>query len=179
MPFLIAALVLVGLLCALDLVLTLGVVKRMREHTALLTDLNGGPASVKAGEEVGEFTASTVHGEVMSREMMAEETLVAFFSPNCGPCREKMPKFVAYASKLPGGRARALAVIVSGPEEGAEFVDALAPVARVVRETPDGALGAAFRARAYPIVLTVAQGRDGRVVVTDDQVALDRPVVTA
>lgn len=45
MPFLITAVVLVGLLCALDLVLGLGVIKRLREHTEMLNNLNGRPPS--------------------------------------------------------------------------------------------------------------------------------------
>ncbi|MEU3414616.1 TlpA disulfide reductase family protein [Streptomyces sp. NPDC006658] len=179
MAFVIAALALVGLLCLLDLTLTLGVIKRLREHTALLTDLNGGPASIKQGEEVGEFTAATVDGEALTRAELSDETLVAFFSPTCGPCQEKMPKFVEYVSALPGGRDRAVAVVVGKPEESAGFVDALSPVARVVRETPDGVLGAAFKARAYPLVLAVGADREGRVVVRRDQVALDRAAVAA
>ncbi|WP_238153621.1 TlpA disulfide reductase family protein [Streptomyces xinghaiensis] len=179
MPILTAAAVLAGLLCVLDLMLTLGVIRRLREHTALLTDLNGGPASIKAGEEVGEFTTLTVEGKPLNRAAMAEETLVAFFSPDCGPCQEKMPKFVEYASTLPGGRDRVLAVVVAEPHEGTEFLSALAPVAQVVRESPDGPVGTAFKVRAYPLVLAVARDRRDRVIVTDDRVALEQAVAAA
>ena len=37
MPILIAAVVVVGCLCLLDLLLTFGVIRRLREHTSMLT----------------------------------------------------------------------------------------------------------------------------------------------
>ncbi|BAU81464.1 hypothetical protein SLA_0509 [Streptomyces laurentii] len=174
MPFLIAGLLLVGALCALDLVLTLGVVKRLRDQQNLLTELGTGTSGPAVGERIGDFAALTVGGEIVARDRIAEETLVAFFSPTCGPCRKKLPGFVAYAGALPGGRDRVLAVVAGSAEAATPFVDALAPVAHVVLEETDGAVGAAFQATAYPTVLRVARGGDGEVVVTDDRVDLDR-----
>ena len=59
MPVVLAALVIVGMLCALNLILTLGVIKRLREHAALLA---GGPPTIAVGEAIGEFSARTVQG---------------------------------------------------------------------------------------------------------------------
>ena len=42
MPILIAAVVVVGGLCLLDLLLTFGVIRRLREHTSMLTGAGGG-----------------------------------------------------------------------------------------------------------------------------------------
>ena len=36
MPIVIAAVTIVGVLCVLDLLLTFGVIRRLREHTAML-----------------------------------------------------------------------------------------------------------------------------------------------
>lgn len=41
MPFLVTAVVLVGLLCAVDLLLTFAVLRRLREHTEELGRLSG------------------------------------------------------------------------------------------------------------------------------------------
>jgi thiol-disulfide isomerase/thioredoxin len=182
MPFLIAALILVGSLCALDLILTLGVMKRLREHTEMLSNVAGGGsgrASIAVGEEVGDFTTSTVDGEPLARDLLVGETLVAFFSPTCKPCKEKLPKFIEFARTMRGGRDRVLATVIGDAEETAALTAELAPVARVVNEEYDGALSAAFQAKAYPTVLMTSRDSDGRLIVTADQVRLDQPAFTA
>ncbi|MCD9194406.1 TlpA family protein disulfide reductase [Streptomyces albireticuli] len=183
MPVLIAAVVLVGSLCTLDLLLTLGVVKRLREHTELLAKVSenmpGMPPVIGVGEEVGEFTAVGVDGEALTRESLRGDTLVAFFSPNCEPCHEMLPRFVAYARARSGDRERALAVVVGAADLAAEQVEALRPVARVVVEGSDTALTTAFRIKGFPTVLRVAQDGHGHAVVAQNRVNLDSPAVAA
>ncbi|MEU4832118.1 redoxin domain-containing protein [Streptosporangium sp. NPDC023615] len=176
MSFLITAVVFVGSLGVLNLILMLGVIRRLREHTALLSARGDDPFFMAAGEEVGEFTASTTDGETLSRDLLKDETLVAFFSPDCLPCKEKLPKFVEFARAMAGGRDRVLAAVVGDEDEAAAFAAELSPVARVVIEKPGDALNAAFRIRAYPSVLTVAPDEGGRLLVRNGQVELDRPV---
>ncbi|MEU1732578.1 TlpA disulfide reductase family protein [Streptosporangium sp. NPDC020145] len=174
MPFVIAALVLVGTLCVLNLLLSVGVIKRLREHTELLSKPGHGKVmpSLGVGEEVGEFLTSTVDGGTLSRESLADDTVVGFFSPNCGPCREQLPRFVEYSGALPGGRGRVVAVVLShDADEANALVADLAPVASVVVETSSGPLSKAFKIKAYPTVLRVA-ARGGRLVVTDEAVDL-------
>lgn len=176
MPFLIAAVVFVGSLCALNLILTLGVIRRLREHTELLSGRGGDEPFMAVGEEVGEFATSTTDGEALSRDLLTGDTLVAFFSPDCQPCREKLPKFVEFARAMSGGRDRVLATVVGNADEASAFAAELAPVARVVVEGPGDALNAAFRVRAYPSVLLVAPDEGGRILVKTSQVELDQPV---
>ena len=181
MPFVIAAVALVGVVCVLNLVLTVGVIKRLREHTALLsqTDAHAAPA-IRVGDEVAAFATTTVGGEPVSRDQLAGETLVGFFTPGCGPCEKRLPEFVAYARTLPGGRDRVLATVVaSDPAEAAGYVADLSPVAKVMVEDSAGVVTRAFRATAYPTVLLVAPDPDGRVVVTADRIRLDQPAVAA
>jgi hypothetical protein len=184
MLYLAVATVLVGLLCVLDLVLTLGVIRRLREHTELLSKQNTNDfrPNLTVGGEVGEFVTSTVDGERLTRHALLggapDQTLVGFFSPSCRPCEEKLPKFVDFARAMPGGRSRVLAVVVGEPDESATLVAELGEVARVVLEGYDGPLGSAFRVKGYPAALLVAPDRDGRAVVVDDGVALDRPLAT-
>lgn len=176
MSFLAAAVVLVGLLCLFNLVLTFGVIRRLRSHDERLADVAGAPPVLGVGEHIGEFTTTTVDGESLSREQLDTETVVAFFSPDCNPCRTKLPKFVEYARALPGGRAQAVATVVGSATEAAEFVEQLSPVARVVVEEPDEAMSTAFHVRSFPTLLRVEPADDGRLLVTANDVRLGLPV---
>jgi hypothetical protein len=179
MAVLAVVVIIVGVLCALDLVLTLGVIRRLREHTELLSNQSGvGDRVAGPGERVGEFTTLTVDGELVDPATLTGQTLVGFFSPSCKPCQEMVPKFVAYARAMPGGREQVLATVVGNTAAAADFVEVLSPVARVVVETADGPVGAAFQVRALPAVVMVQPDGDGRAVVTADRVDLDRPAVT-
>jgi thiol-disulfide isomerase/thioredoxin len=179
MSFLIAAVMFVGMLCTLDLILTLGVIKRLREHNETLSTMDGDSSAITVGEEIGEFAASTVDGTLLSRELLVGDTLVAFFAPDCAPCKEKLPKFVEYARTLPGGRDRVLTIVVGEAHNAASFVTELSPVAQVVVEDHDGALHSAFKANAYPLMLRVTPNGDGRLVVTTNHVVLDQATVAA
>ncbi|MFB1046828.1 TlpA family protein disulfide reductase [Streptomyces chrestomyceticus] len=178
MSILVAAVTLVGLLALLNLILMLGVLKRLREHTERLAYPMGRP-SLSKGAQVGEFAVMTVDGESLCREQLSVETLVGFFSPTCGPCKVELPRFVEFARTFPGGRSQVLAAVIGTPESTAEMAAILGPVARVVIEETGGALSSAFQAQATPVVLTVIQDRHGRLVVQDDDVKLDRPSVAA
>lgn len=165
MGYLTAAVVVVGLLCLLDLVLTLGVIRRLREHTDLLDRSMAGmspPVGVPVGETVAEFAATTIEGEPVSRELLAGRTLVGFFSPGCQPCEEQMPGFIEYARSNPGGTPHVLAVVAAVATDDVatdkEYVQRLAPVARVVVEEPAGPVQAAFQVTGYPAIYLVDDG---------------------
>jgi hypothetical protein len=180
MLFLTTAVVLVGMLCTLDLVLTIGVIKRLREHTTMLTKRGGGPPSIELGDEVGRFTTTTTDGETLTPELIADNTLVAFFSTTCGPCLAKLPRFAEYARAKAGGRDRVLAVVAG--DDSAVFVDALGPVARVVVEGAngtEGVVGAAFQVQAYPVLLMVGREGDGRLVATAVGIDIDELATVA
>lgn len=180
MAFLVTAVVLVGALCAVDLLLTFAVIRRLREHTRLLSTASGGPpAGIGVGEEVGGFTVSTVDGEQLSDVSVSDGTVVAFLSVSCQPCREKLPALVRYAGAVPGGRDRVLAVVVGDAGEAEAFVAELRPVSRVVVEGYGGPVGAAFKTRAYPSILQVGRSGQDRLVVTADRVDLDRVAAAA
>ncbi|MCP3819729.1 hypothetical protein NLX86_16975 [Streptomyces sp. A3M-1-3] len=179
MPFLTALVVFVGLLCTLDLILTLGVIKRLREHTELLTAPPPTPA-VPVGGRIADFATTTVDGEPLSQAMFVRDTLVAFFSPSCGPCKDKLPAFVSYARNTGAAEDRPVAVVVGDRDQAAGFISSLAPVARVVVEDPEGAMGLAFKAEMFPTLLKVAPDGEGALVVTDNQVELEkRPMAGA
>jgi len=175
MAALTSAVVLVGILCVLDLLLTIGVIKKLREYGP--TGPTGAPGKgmtpLRPGEELPAFTAVAEDGALVSPSSLPDGSLIAFLSPNCAPCRTKLPELVAYAAAAPGGRDRTLAVVVGEPEECERFVRELSPVARVVVEPKGGPVCAALRVDAFPATLRIHTDRD-RAVVTGHMVDLTR-----
>ena len=84
-------------------------------------------------------------------------TLVGFFSPDCAPCRERLPEFLEYAAGFVGD---VLAVAVGERTETIELVESLSPVAEVVVEAGGGPVADAFAVGGLPAMCVLdAQGR--------------------
>jgi hypothetical protein len=177
MPYLASAVVAVGALGLVNLLLTLAVIRRLRQHTELLSDRPAGPdGSVLAvGERPANFAAVDTDGRAVTVGPDGPR-LVGFFSPECQPCKAKLPDFVAQVTGYPGGRERVLAVVAGDGPGSADFSDALIGVARVVVEPSDGPLTAAFQVSGFPSWCVL----DEHGVVQHSAVGLDRlPVPVA
>ncbi|WP_068756454.1 TlpA family protein disulfide reductase [Thermobifida cellulosilytica] len=165
------AVILVGALCVLNLTLTVGVIRRLREHTELIQNaVRIGPPEqimLPAGETVGPFSAVTEEGVEVSRDTLADETLVGVFSPTCSACAEQLPLFVDRARSFPGGRDNVLAVVVGSREEAAEQLARLAPVARVAVEDHGGPVAQALGVKGFPAFARLAA--DGKVLASGYQ----------
>jgi hypothetical protein len=140
--------------CLLNLLLTLGVIRRLRAHSELLSKLSSGrqPHPILAeGRTVEPFEAVASTGEPLSRDGLSGRTLVGAFTPHCSACEEKLPAFVDYAKAFPGGRDQVIAVVVA-PEDAADTYRArLEPVARVVVEPPmTGGVRTALSLNSFP-----------------------------
>jgi hypothetical protein len=169
---LIAIAVLVGILCLACLLLTLAVVRRLREHTKLIdalyeaVDLGGlgGAASggVPVGELVGDFAATTVDGGRVSRDVLPEGTVVAFLSPDCAGCHEQLPELASWAAGQ--DRSRVLAVVDGRSGDPAPLVSTLSPVAQVIVEDAPAQVADAFKIQSFPTFCQVGAG--GRVLAT-------------
>src|SRR5438270_353683 len=103
MPFVVAALVLLGLLCLLNLLLTVGILRRMRAQPATGA---GTPFALRPGSAIGEFAATTTDGEPLTAATL--DGTVAFFSADCPACHDTLPDFLAYAREQ--GRDHVFAV---------------------------------------------------------------------
>ncbi|MEV6150532.1 hypothetical protein AB0L53_09335 [Nonomuraea sp. NPDC052129] len=161
MPYLTAAVVLIGLLCVLNLLLTLTLIRRMRQMGGGGVQHAGPPIALRPGSPVGEFAAVTVDGEPMSHDTVAG--LVGFFSAGCEPCHKLLPRFTEHARAL--GRENVLAVVAG---DDAEAVEALVPVARVIVEDYDGPVADAFQNTWTPALYLL--GSDHRVIATGGRV---------
>ena len=159
MPYLVAAVALVGLLCLLDLLLTVGVIRRLRAQSALLTSYKSGMGEVMMakGSVVGDFLTTTVDSKIVSRAEI-DDSLVGFFSTSCDGCVDALKTFVPMAKLVPGGRDKVLAVVVGDRSNAGKFTDALTPVAQVVLEGEHGPITRAFEVNGYPAVAMVGTG---------------------
>jgi peroxiredoxin len=152
MPYLVAAVVLTAVLGTLNLLLTLAVIRRLREHTELLArhGADVGSGIIEAGQTPGDFAVTDTGGGAVRREDLGGDALIAFFSPGCHACTEALPRFLTQAAEFPGGRSRVLAVVTGDGPEVTAIADQLTSVARVVVDGVDGELATAFQARAFP-----------------------------
>ncbi|GIH73964.1 TlpA family protein disulfide reductase [Planobispora longispora] len=161
MTYLTAAVVFVGLLCLLNLVLLLGVVKRLRQHSDLLA-AGGRPGpgpSLEPGGTIGDFRAPTADGATLAAEQLAGGTIVGFLSPGCGPCERILPEFARFAAA--DTRPVLAVVVAAAPEEAGPAAELLSPAATVVVEGIDGPVARAFGVDAFPTFCLV--GEDGTV----------------
>ncbi|MFF5208842.1 hypothetical protein [Streptosporangium sp. NPDC000396] len=159
MPFLIAAVVLVGILCVFDLVLTFAVLRRLREHTAELERLAGpgrlNPFSpydprVLVGRTLP--PAGTDGGE--------RPRLVAFFDVNCGACHERAPQFAEVART-----GTAMAVISGDPSKAGDLAEVIGDAASIVTAEQADNLVKTVGIEAFPTFLRVSP--DGTIVDAD------------
>jgi hypothetical protein len=157
MAFSVAVVAAVGVLGVVNLVLSFGVIRRLRDHTELLNQLAGRrdeeeTVMMRPGETVGAFAGTTVDGEAVSLGDLVGTTLVGFFSPRCTPCVERLPMFVEHARQHQGAGQQVIAVVVGDDDDdnAGPLVATLAGVARVVRDVDSGPMSTAFGVQGFP-----------------------------
>jgi thiol-disulfide isomerase/thioredoxin len=143
MPFSDAEATVIGVLCLVNIALTLGVVRRLGEHGRLLAQRAVPPAEpgaigISPGTRVGDFAVISADGRPVSRTDLTGPTLVGFMAPGCPACEFSLPSFITRAESVPGGRDNVLAVVMGSREGSREVCDRLAPVARIVTEEEEG-----------------------------------------
>ncbi len=149
----IVAIVVLMLLCLVNLLLTLGLARRIREE----------PPAVMLPPGSRVETA------------LEPPTLVGFFSPGCGPCHERLPEFVARARRAPAGRT--VAVVVGDGEQADDMVTTLTAAVSTVVEARDGTLTTAFGVKGFPAFALVGDG--GRIEASGTDLALIPHLVAA
>ncbi|MFF3330699.1 hypothetical protein ACFYWX_14245 [Streptomyces sp. NPDC002888] len=169
MIFLIAAVVLVGLLCVFDLLLTLAVLRRLREHSDEL-----GRLGVRPNLETQMYDPQVLVGTKAPDLAGASGVrLVAFLDAYCDSCHEHAAEFVETARAHDDVLA-----IVSGEGRQADELSALVgPGIPVVRGEEAQTRVLAIGLKAFPTFLLV--GADGTIVqAVTEPGALARPVPT-
>ena len=172
MSYVMTAFTLVTILCVLNLVLALGIIRRLRHHSELLKPSGSGSehASVPdipilpAGQRPAPFEVTTYDGATLTLDDLAGEALLGFFSPGCQSCRDRVPEFLARHLQRPADTGPAVAVITGHDQDSDDMAASLAEHVIVVRQAPGGPLLNAFQVAGYPMVLLL--GRDGAVVAS-------------
>ncbi|MEV6826035.1 TlpA disulfide reductase family protein [Amycolatopsis sp. NPDC051102] len=168
MSSLITADIVLGALGVLNLVLLLGVVRRLREHAKAIeaASKGGGTAPevmIAPGASPDAFTTSTTDGAVLSGDLLPGSALIGFFTPHCGACTEQLPRFLERAEAEPGGRSAVLAVVIGldTDDDTRAMARQFEAAARTVIEPPGGPVASAFGVRGFPAVCVLDD--DGRI----------------
>ncbi|WP_328329877.1 hypothetical protein OHA70_07255 [Kribbella sp. NBC_00382] len=181
MSVLSAAVVLVGLIGLLNLVLSFGIIRRLR---AQATDQHAHssrpkptirPTTLEDGERVVAVDAVTIDGRTVELPF-AGPSFVGFFSATCSSCKEQLIPFVVTAERQPAG-VQVLAVVGGTDEEAAPYLAELLSgrsEVLIVREQEDGPIQKAFGIMGFP-AFTILD--DGVLHGSDFQVSAlpDRP----
>jgi peroxiredoxin len=166
MPVVIAALIALAVGLVLNLVITAGLIRRLREvHRAMMdwkervsksNPLLGG---LHVGELVPPFEARTLDGSSIALSDFSGSTwVVGFFSAGCSSCHEYLPQL---RSILQGSRRKVRSLIViAGDRNAAADLIRLADGAGPVVVEEDGAISTAFRLGFFPTVFLIDE--DGR-----------------
>jgi hypothetical protein len=165
MPILIAAVAVAGGLCLLDLLLTFGVIRRLREHTDIITAARNPTrqaSALSAGELPGAFSAVTIDGAPVSGA--AGLQLVAVFSSSCSVCPERVSPFADYLDAHGVRRDSVLAVSVGPGSAPAPYLAELAEVAQICVEAEGGEITEAFKVTGFPAFFLL--NADGAVAVS-------------
>ncbi|GAB3804041.1 peroxiredoxin family protein [Micromonospora zhanjiangensis] len=177
MSVVVAAIAVLAILTLLNLLLTFGVIRKLREQE--LTAVRP-PVTLSVGARVPDFTASTAGGDVVSvAALRPSGGLVAFLAPDCSGCQEQLPAVrSALAEALDTPMAVLVVVTRLRPEsahtdnEDTDLVAALGVAdsrAAIVHEPLDGTLQSAFQVAAFPGFYLV--DTDGRVAAVSNNAA--------
>ncbi|WP_445394987.1 TlpA family protein disulfide reductase [Streptomyces sp. LE64] len=170
MVYLSLGLLLLGVVTALNLVLILAVIRRLRRHEEERKQqgdtFENIPSGPPVGERVPEFSAVAVDGtRVGSEALRGREAALTFLSTGCSAC-------VAAARDLPEFARRTgldvdqMVVVISGEgPEARTMADPVAGVARVVLEERDGPLSVLFAVKGTPTNVMV--DADGTVTYAE------------
>jgi thiol-disulfide isomerase/thioredoxin len=165
MSYVQVAFTVVGVVCLVNLMLTLAMIRRVRQHGEKLAVgpmFRGESMTLQAGSRVPGFSVTAASGERRTlADLTGSRSLVGFFAPGCPPCHGQLPEFSDLARTIHGGPTQVLAVITGEGEVAADFAADLADVATVVTELPNGPAATAFSARGRPCFYLV--GADGRI----------------
>ncbi|MFC4059967.1 peroxiredoxin family protein [Planomonospora corallina] len=165
MAILVAAVSLIGALCLLNLLLAIGIIRRLRGQSGPPPSAELPPAKiVPVGSTPAPFAVKLTNGDTFSSDDLREWTIVAFFSDTCPACKEGLPAFSRMAKTLHRDDQTIVSVVVGEDETSADLVRALETVGAVAVEPLDGPLARAFQAQQFPSLCLL--NASGTVVAT-------------
>jgi hypothetical protein len=159
--YLVTGLFLAAALTALNLALTVALMRRWR---ALASPAVHGPPpghdhaggepdlGIAPGDRMPAFTAATTGGATVGRDDLAgRPALLAFLSLDCSGCDDGVPGFAEHARRVRDAGGLVLATVVGVDAGSSDLAAQLAGIAdHVVPEFLDAPVGTAFGVRFYP-----------------------------
>jgi peroxiredoxin len=110
---LIASSVILWLLVLFNLLFTLALVRRVNSITSTQPTQPSLEMGLPKGSSAPDFTAQALDGKTATlQNYLGKQTIFVFFSPNCQPCQEILPRLEAL--KHGAARAGVTLVLVSG-----------------------------------------------------------------
>jgi hypothetical protein len=159
MPYLAAAVVVVGVLCVLDLLLTVAVIRKLRALSAARAATAADGALPQPGTIIGGLDASDVTGHLVDDTWLRGTKLVILMSATCSACMTQLPSAKAYAGTFPGGRDAVLIAVDGQGGHSAEIVSALDGLGRLVTGPSAASVAATFNVTGFPGFVLVADAR--------------------
>ncbi len=158
--------ILAAVLSAVNLLLTIGVIRRLKEHSSLLADGTAAtPEMPRPGTPIAEFEAQTVDGRAVTLGSLRDGCMVAFFSPGCEACEDVLPALSGHLRATGASPESAVVVIAAELQEALPMVHAFEGTACVIVEPPPRReLRKAFGITAFPTVVTISGGAIGSLV---------------
>jgi hypothetical protein len=173
-PILTAAVIVLAILVALNLLVTFAMIRRLKaSEMAAQDDANSFRPTV--GSTIGEFEVTAMDGSAFTHHDLADgPSTVVFLLPNCGGCgrliRELAPE--AYAE-----RSVVVAVAgVAGDPQAVAMIQSIPSDLRVVLAPLGGSMNQAFHVATFP---TVVHLYDGKVTEVADELAVHEITVGA
>ncbi|SEF94715.1 AhpC/TSA family protein [Thermomonospora echinospora] len=163
MTIVVAAVSVLTLLVLMNLILTFGVVRKLRTYEAERVAARRGAdeaPGLPVGTEIPAFTATTTAGvEVTAESLDGKLTLVGFFSTDCGACLQRVPSFIEAIRGRSAEGMRSLAVVIVGDKGPEPLLEALPDDIHLVMEKGAGDVEVAFQASAFPWFYLVGPDR--------------------
>lgn len=161
MPYLVAAVVLFSAIATLNLLLTLAVIRKLRQSPPAGPKLAPDPdlPELPAGSPVPAFHAEAVSGRAVSdKSQNGSEAVYAFFDSGCSSCRPTIPRLIDYAKRHGLAPDQVVAVVGGEPADADEYVSALDGRATVILEETLGPVAAAFSIHSFPAFVIADPG---------------------
>ncbi|GAA2063994.1 TlpA family protein [Streptomyces albiaxialis] len=160
MPFLTAAVVILAVLCLLNLLLTFGIIRKLKAGGGTGAASSAPALMLPNGSAVPEFEAETLDGDRVSAETL-RNALVGFVSTSCPACKEKLPHYAKLAERHRALGRTVVTFVHGDTTEALEMAEPLRSLSHVVIEDTEGQgpTEKAFAIEGYPVfALTDATG---------------------
>ncbi|QIS15136.1 redoxin domain-containing protein [Nocardia arthritidis] len=144
--------VVLSIITALNLLVTYGLVRRIRVHSDLLEELVGATTAraLPVGTPIPAFTTHAIDGSRLADTDLRHPAAIALFAVDCPHCRTNLPDFIAYIQGAGYARDHVLAMVTTRDATD-PMVEMLTPTTTLVCEpNSEGAVATAFGIQAYP-----------------------------